>query len=65
MDCFWSGFDSTFSWLMPGGDFNWTLAQYLDYGLLLSGSPFTVGIADIYTYMRYKIYIYIYIYKTR
>jgi len=32
--------------LMPLHTPNWTLAQYIDLALLLSGSTFTVGVAD-------------------
>ncbi len=32
-------------WL-PGGKIHWSLEQYIDHALLLSGSSFTVGIAD-------------------
>ncbi|KAL0173334.1 hypothetical protein M9458_033645, partial [Cirrhinus mrigala] len=31
---------------LPGGKIHWSLEQYIDFALLLAGSPFTVGIAD-------------------
>ncbi|KAL0185391.1 hypothetical protein M9458_021088, partial [Cirrhinus mrigala] len=31
---------------LPGGKIHWSLEQYIDYALLLAGSPFTVGNAD-------------------
>ena len=31
---------------LPGGKIHWSLAQYMDYALLLSGSSFTVGFEE-------------------
>ncbi|XDV24412.1 hypothetical protein PO909_028607 [Leuciscus waleckii] len=31
---------------LPGGNIHWSLAQYIDYALLLSGSSFTVGFEE-------------------
>lgn len=41
--CFWSGLDDQLFQLLPAGATTYTLAQYIDYALWLSGSPFTVG----------------------
>ncbi|KAL0153616.1 hypothetical protein M9458_051096 [Cirrhinus mrigala] len=45
-DIFCHGLNEPIHSCLPGGKIHWTLEQYIDYALRLSGSPFTVGIAD-------------------
>ncbi len=46
MICFRGGLSEPLSSLMPLHDPHWTLEFYIDLALQLSGSPFTVGIAE-------------------
>ncbi|KAL0157337.1 hypothetical protein M9458_048583, partial [Cirrhinus mrigala] len=45
-DIFRHGLNEPIRSQLPGGKIHWTLEQYIDFALLLVGSPFTVGIAD-------------------
>ncbi|KAI2645764.1 Protein piccolo [Labeo rohita] len=45
-DIFRHGLNEPISSYLTGGKIYWSLEQYIDYVLLLSGSSFTVGIAD-------------------
>ncbi|KAL0148130.1 hypothetical protein M9458_056532 [Cirrhinus mrigala] len=45
-DIFRVGLNDPFRSWLPGGKIHWSLEQYIDYALRLSGSSFTVGIAD-------------------
>ncbi|KAI2647405.1 Foot protein 1 variant 1 [Labeo rohita] len=45
-DIFCHGLNEPIHSCLPGGKIHWSLEQYIDYALRLSGSSFTVGIAD-------------------
>ncbi|KAL0197521.1 hypothetical protein M9458_006061, partial [Cirrhinus mrigala] len=45
-DIFYFGLRKDISNKMPGYHRHWSLVRYIDFALLLSGSAFTVGIAD-------------------
>ncbi|KAI2655281.1 hypothetical protein H4Q32_017648 [Labeo rohita] len=45
-DIFFFGLDKNISHKMPGHHRHWSLVHYIDFALLLSGSAFTVGMAD-------------------
>ncbi|KAL0152507.1 hypothetical protein M9458_052230 [Cirrhinus mrigala] len=45
-DIFHHGLKDSLKYLMPRHTPHWTLEQYIDFALRLSGSPFTVGVAD-------------------
>ncbi|KAL0174663.1 hypothetical protein M9458_030631, partial [Cirrhinus mrigala] len=45
-DIFYFGLCKDISSKMPGHHHHWSLVRYIDFALLLSGSAFTVGIAD-------------------
>ncbi|KAL0151968.1 hypothetical protein M9458_052686 [Cirrhinus mrigala] len=45
-DIFQHGLKNSLNYLMPHHTPHWTLEQYIDFALLLAGSPFTVGVAD-------------------
>ncbi|KAL0147810.1 hypothetical protein M9458_056887 [Cirrhinus mrigala] len=45
-DIFRVGLNDPICSCLPGGKIHWSLEQYIDYALRLSGSSFTVGIAD-------------------
>lgn len=42
-NCFWSGMDNQLFQMLPAGATTYTLAQYIDHALWLSGSSFTFG----------------------
>ncbi|KAL0199220.1 hypothetical protein M9458_007760, partial [Cirrhinus mrigala] len=46
LDIFRFGLDKSISRFLPRSTSHWTLESYIDLALRLSGSPFTVGIAD-------------------
>ncbi|KAI2657537.1 Protein piccolo [Labeo rohita] len=45
-DFFRFGLNEPISSSLPGGKICWSLEEYIDHALLLSGSPYTVGIVD-------------------
>ncbi|KAL0161974.1 hypothetical protein M9458_041370, partial [Cirrhinus mrigala] len=45
-DIFRHGLNEPIHSYLPGVKIHWSLEQYIDHALLLSGSSFTVGIAD-------------------
>ncbi len=45
-DIFRVGLNEPIRSQLPGGKIHWSLERYIDYALLLAGSPLTVGVAD-------------------
>ncbi|KAI2661020.1 Retrotransposon Gag-like protein 9 [Labeo rohita] len=45
-DIFRHGLNEPIRSCLPGRKIHWSLEQYIDFALLLAGSPFTVGISD-------------------